>query len=253
MLIKRYNFDTDIQIFNLGDVHRGDNGCNVKLFHKTIKEIKSREQARWVSTGDLLNVALKQSKSDVYKSKPLGEELKLLVEELSEISDKCLGIVESNHHRRFDKEAGMSLDEIICDRLQIPFLGKMGVMNITCGRASYYVVLHHGTGGGRRRGSKTNSTEELGELIPAADVYMEGHTHSFDHFINEVAYIDKKRNLLMYQQSTFVVTGHYLQWEESYAMDWKLRPRPQGSSVVGLKAVDVGKSEYKKIHVELFK
>lgn len=147
----------------------------------------------------------------------------------------------------------MSLDESICSHLKIPFLGKLGIMNITCGRSSYYVVLHHGTGAGKKRGSKTNNTEALSELIPAADLYLEGHTHSFDHFIDEVSYIDRKRGGLVVQQMTFCVTGHFLKWEESYAMDMKLQARPQGSAVCELFESKLGKLSNKKIKCDLFR
>ncbi len=253
MNISQHCFDTDIVIFNIGDVHRGDEGCNTKLFYKVIAEVQRMDNARWVSTGDLLNVALKTSKSDCYKSKPLGQEMKLLEEELKPIASKCLGLVESNHHRRFDLLTGMSLDEQICGRLNIPFLGKLGILNVTCERNTYFIVMHHGTGAGKKRGSKTNSTEALGELIPAADVYMEGHTHSFDHFVDETSYIDRKRGSLVCQESTFVVTGHFLNWEESYAMDMKLPSRPKGSAVIELTASNQGKRSSKKIRVDLFR
>lgn len=242
----------DIRLFNIGDVHRGDEGCNVRLFHKAINEVKNGKNTYWVSTGDLLNVALKTSLSDCYKSKNLAEEFKLIINELSPIAEKCLGLVESNHHRRFDKATGLSLDEQICDKLQIPFLGKLGVINVMCKQAAYYIVMHHGVGSGRKRGAKTNNTAALGELIPGADIYFEGHTHSFDHFIDEVPYIDKKRKLLRYHPASFVVTGHFLEWEASYAMDYKLPPRPQGASFIELTSNTVGNSSNKKVKADLY-
>ena len=125
------------------------------------------------------------------------------------ITDKCLGLVGSNHHGRFDGAVGMSLDGILSDKMKIP-LGKLGIINITCGSASYYVAMHHGGGGGKRRGSKSANLEELGDLLPSADIYMEGHTHTFDSFINEVPYIDKKRGNLKYYKAYFITTWAFL-------------------------------------------
>ncbi len=171
MQIPKYNFDDHILLFNLGDIHRGDHCCNVPLLHKTIKFIQKTPSAYWVSTGDLLNVALKTSLSDSYKSDPLGKEFEALKRELTPISEKCLGLVSSNHHARFERTAGMSLDKLIADTLNIPFLGHTGIINITLGGAAYIIGMHHGLGGGRKRGAKTNNAEEFGVLFPGADIY----------------------------------------------------------------------------------
>ena len=249
MKIPTFKFYSDINIYNLGDVHRGDDACNVALFRKVVNTIAEDDIGWWISTGDLLNVALKTSVSDSSKSKPLGKEFDLLIEELQPIKKRCLGIVDSNHHRRFDRAVGMSLDAVISSHvdLQIPYLGKIGVLNVVCDSAAYYIVLHHGVGFGRKRGSKANNLEELGDIIPSADVYMEGHTHSYDYFINEVPYIDKKRQLLNYHKAHFATTGHFLNWEDSYAQDFKLRPKPQGVAMVTLSANTVGRSAMKSV------
>ena len=228
MDIPKYMFNHDLKLYNLGDVHRGDPAHDNYLWKKIINKVHEDKNARWVSTGDLLNVALKNSKSDVYNSKNLNSEWNLLKKELAPISQKCLGFIKSNHHRRFDKETGLSLDSILADALKIPFLGGMGLIAVQCGRACYYIAMHHGTGGGKKRGSKTNNLETLGEVIPGADLYMEGHTHAFDHFINEVRYIDRKRGGIRQYKATFCVTGHFMEWEDSYAEDMKLIPRPKG-------------------------
>jgi len=75
-------------------------------------------------------------------------------------------------------------------------------------------------------------------------------THAFTSFINEVAYIDKKRNSLQYSQCHFVTTGHYLQWVGSYAQDLKLKPMPVGCSVVELMATGNGRN--KNVKVDFF-
>jgi len=250
MNILTYRFENEIAIVNIGDVHRGDKTCNVPLFLKAIDYIKRYDSVYWVSTGDILNVALKTSVSDCYESMSLEDEYTALIKELSPIKNKCLGIVASNHHRRLKNLAGFNLDRRICEALQIPYLNTLGVLDVVCGRASYYIALHHGVGSGRKRGSKTNSTETLSQLVPGADIYMEGHTHSFDHFINEETYIDKKRQLLTKLNSYFVVTGHFLQYDGSYAQDYKLPPRPQGASIVTLSRRYNGKD--KRVKVEFF-
>lgn len=250
MEIHKTNFDKDIKLVNLGDVHRGDKCCNVDLFHKHIDFIKENEDVYWCSTGDLLNVALKTSLSDVYTSSSLQYEYDAIVEELKPISHKCLGITTSNHTNRFDKAVGMSLDKLVCTALNVPFLNDFGLLNITCGRTSYYVAMHHGCGGGRTRGAKSNELYRLGEVIPGCDLLLQGHTHAFEMFVDETPYIDRKRNKVTYLQSYFVCTGHYLNWEGSYAQKFKMKPAPQGSAMITLGYNQSGIQANKSITVD---
>lgn len=251
MKIRQYNFSGNVRIVNLGDVHRGDSACNDALFRKIIAHIEKDPSCYWVSTGDLLNVALKNSKSDVYSSMSLEDEKNILLKELEPIASKCLSLVASNHHSRFDRETGMSLDALIAGLLNIPYLGGMGIINVTCDRASYYIAMHHGTGGGGARGSKVNSSEKLEGIAAGADLYLDGHTHSYATWQNISQYIDKKRGLLSEQISHFVTTGHFLNWGDSYAVNMKLKPMPQGSSIVELFAAGAGNATYKRIKSDL--
>ena len=156
MQIKQYKFDNTVSVVNFGDIHLGDRCCDKKSVYKVVKEIESDKDTYWLSTGDLLNVALKNSKSDVYSSLSVKEELKELVELIEPIKNKCLGIVGSNHHHRFENEVGLNLDETICALSGIPFLGEVAVIDVTCGSCSYFIALHHGCGGGRSAGAKVN-------------------------------------------------------------------------------------------------
>ncbi len=251
MKITQYTFADSINLYNLGDIHRGDNACNDQLFRKIIGIIEKDPIGYWVSTGDLLNVALKSSKSNVYGSMNLEDEKAVLVQELSIIAKKCLGIVKSNHHARFDREVGMSLDAILCDCLKAPFLGSLGILNITCNRTSYFVAIHHGTGSAKGRGGKATSLEKLALIVPGADLYLEGHSHSYQALYDTAYYIDRKRNLMTEGIAHFCTTGHSLKWDESYAADHKLPPMPQGAAMIELKGCGLGTISNKKIKIDL--
>ena len=70
---------------------------------------------------------------------------------------------------------GMSLELTAIDALNMPFLGFSGLINITLGRASYYVAIHHGIEAGHFCGSKSTNLERLATVYPGADIYLEGH------------------------------------------------------------------------------
>jgi hypothetical protein len=252
MNITQYQFDGDIEVINLGDVHRGDYNCDTNLLNRAIDYIKKKKNCYWISTGDIANVGLSSSVSGSYGSETLNRELQLIANDFEPIADKCLGFVKSNHHNRLDKVAGMSLDEIIADKCNIPFLGAFGIVNLTCGKLSYYMVMHHGVGGGRMRGGKVNNLVRLGEIYPCADLYMEGHTHNYSAIPEGYKYIDRKRNRISEGKSWFICTGHCLKYDRSYGADHKYKPAAPGFAHVKLKGSKVGKQIFKKITSDLF-
>jgi hypothetical protein len=251
MHIPQFKFDDDLVLFNLGDVHRAAPTCDVKAFHKVIEEIHSNPKARWVSTGDLAEVPIRTSKTFDYRAKSLGTELELLEDELEPIAPQCLGFTGSNHHNRLQMLAGLSLDKYMAKQCKLPFLGITGVINITCGACSYYICMHHGVGSGTM-GNKINRARILAHIIPGADVYMTGHTHSYACTPLVEKVIDRKRGLLREFNAQHVTTGHFLKWDSSYAEGMLLEPMPVGSAMLTLHANDRGNYSYKKIGVDLF-
>lgn len=254
MKIPQYNFSNYIDLYNIGDVHRGSSTCDISLLNKTIEKIKNQKNAYWISTGDLLDMPLKNSKSDVYDGMSPEKEFEVIISELSPISNKCLGMVESNHHNRLKRETGMSIDKRICEALGIKnkFLGAIGVIRIMCGNSPYYIAMHHGTGGGRLRGSKTTALNRFEDIVSGADIYCEGHTHAFQFFIDTRNYIDKKRCSWKRHSTYFITTGHFLDYQDSYAQNLKLKEMPKGAAKMTLIDGKTGRYEDKKVLVDLY-
>ena len=248
-MIPVYHFDNDIKIFNLGDIHRGNNNCDTNVLKKNIQRINDNPGFYWVSTGDLLETAIKSSKSSCYEASTPEEELDALSLELKPIRKKCLGFVASNHQNRIKKEVGLSLDKILAERARIPFLGISGIIKVTCGRCSYYIAMHHGAGGGTD-GNKVNRAMKLAQNWLGVDIYLTGHTHSFSYVQDIQNLIDRKRNKTVKINTHHVTTGHYLQYDGSYAEDMGLKAKPIGSAVICLKSGTVGRQKLKRVRVE---
>ena len=92
-MISKHTFDEAVRIYNLGDIHRDSPQCDAKFLHLVIAEIAGNSNARWVSTGDLLDVATRHSVSDVHDAISVQQEADMLALELAPIKDKCLGFV----------------------------------------------------------------------------------------------------------------------------------------------------------------
>ncbi len=251
MKITNHRYDHPVNIYNLGDCHRGDIAFNKPVFDRVVNQILEDENAVWVSTGDMLNVALKTSLSNSYTSLNLDKEMGLLTKELEPIAHKCLGIVGSNHHARFDKAVGMSLDKLLCREMMIPYLGNWGIIKVTCGRLSYFVSMIHGVGGGSLKGGKINNIVRASSVYPCLDLYLSGHVHDYMTTTSVDFYLDRKRDAIVEQTSLYATTGAFLDWSKSYAVRLQYKPGSMGSTMVSLAYSQVGRNSNKKMTVQL--
>jgi hypothetical protein len=249
--IKQFKFDHPVELFLMADIHLGDDLCDRELFAKLIDRIKANDHAYVLGIGDLLNTALKNSKSSVYESTSVQKELDMLCDYLSPIKGKILSTVASNHHQRMRTETGLCLDKVIADRLGIPFDGNIGRLNITCGRLSHYVCTHHGVGGGSQDGGKVNSSQKLLDANPGFNIAVTAHTHTYFTMSSRQLYLDKKRNLMTPLNQVRIGCGHLLLYDNCYAERMLLREKPRGIAVVSLPFNICGNEHLKKYIVRL--
>lgn len=234
MNLKTYTFNNSIKLVNFGDLHIGNKYCDIKGLKKVVDYIKNNDDVYWLSSGDILEVNLKSNKTFDYEGKSLQKEIQEACDLLEPIRQKCLGIVGSNHHKRIERAVGLNLDGMLSRLLSIPYLGVTGFLRIICDGCGYFVCIHHSTGFGRTRGAKANAAKKLNEVFKGYDIYLNGHTHCFQYFIDVDTILDRKHYKNMNINSYIITTGHYLDYRNSYAEEMLLPPAPKGSVIVGL-------------------
>ena len=201
-----------IEIVNLGDIHWGNANCDRKSFIDVINYIKDNPNVYWVSTGDLLEISTKDSKSFDYNASNPQNEFNEMLDILKPISNKCLGFVRSNHHKRIQKSVGIDLDKAIANLLNIPLLGTTGFLRVVVGNCGYFLCLHHGIGGGSKLGSKANNTLQMGINFKGFDVYLSGHNHTNFVHVSLDYVLDRKHYKLIPNPVYYVCAGHFLNY-----------------------------------------
>ena len=112
--MKEFNIKLDcprntFQLMVLGDMHIGDELCDLDLIKETIDYVKRTKDCFVILNGDLINNALKTSKSDSYKEQmTIEEEQDLLIDLLKPIKDKILVMASGNHEYRTSLLAGIN-------------------------------------------------------------------------------------------------------------------------------------------------
>ena len=100
----------NVKLYVLSDVHIGEANMDIQTLKKIIAFIKDTPDCYCILLGDILNTALKTSKSDIYtETLNVMESQKLAVELLTPIKDKILAMTPGNHENRVWREAGVDL------------------------------------------------------------------------------------------------------------------------------------------------
>ena len=170
-----------LNIYPLGDVHIGSKECDLELLKEWVEMVKNDPNGVVVIVGDMMNMGLKNSKSNVYEENltPM-EQKELCYELLSPIADKIIAGCSGNHEYRAVKEVGMNpLYDVFCRlRIEDRYRENVCFIKLTVGKQgknpnTYGVVLTHG---------KSKNKDELWTYsVDGCDCFISGHTHLGTH------------------------------------------------------------------------
>lgn len=178
----------EAEVFVVADYHYADPNSDKDAMRRDISEIASKPNAYCVLAGDLMDCALKSSLGDVYTNLSPMEELTACVEMFGPISHKIIGVVSGNHEARHYKTNGVDMTLLVAKQLGIEsrYSNDTALLFVRLGQDDshahhkrpilYTIYLTHGTGGGRKEGSKIQRLVDLSAIVDA-DIYIMGHTH----------------------------------------------------------------------------
>lgn len=185
MIKKKLPSDVErIRIYPIGDVHLGSKECNIDLFEKWIDTVKNDQWGYAGIVGDMMNMGLKNSKTNVYEEvlNPMQQK-ECLYELLKPIKDKILAGCSGNHEQRSVREVGTNpLYDVFC-RLGIEDVYRENACFIkvslglnkrnTRRQIAYGITLTHG--------STKNKDERFDYAVDNCDLFISGHIHEAYH------------------------------------------------------------------------
>lgn len=216
-----------IKIILLGDLHRGSQQFNEPLFLKTLKFIENNKEYYCILLGDLIDNALKTSKSDCYKATESPQKsAEWLVEKLEPIKDRILACNMGNHEERTEREVGMDLTYWICKSLGIesrysrgPFILYMNVGKKRSNKNKQHIFTlfgTHGASSGITMGSALNKLKTMTNIVSNADIYVMGHTHKPIVSFSKKIMVSTDTKKHYYHEAMLVNGSSFLDYEESY-------------------------------------
>ena len=181
LIRSKFEAEPYINIYPLGDVHLGSKECNMELLTQWVETVAADPLGYVVIVGDMMNMGLKNSRSNVYEEilNP-AEQKELCYRVLNPIADKILAGCSGNHEYRACKEVGMNpLYDVFCRmRIEDRYRENACFIKLTVGKQgknpnTYGLVLTHGK-------SKAKD-ERWTYAVDGCDCFISGHTHLGTH------------------------------------------------------------------------
>jgi hypothetical protein len=180
-----------LKLIPFGDVHRDSDMHADNHWKEFLCYAKAQKNAVFLGMGDYtdgvstserivlnndgLHDTTRTTLADVYKGVT-----KTLVNELSFMRGKMIGMLGGNHYFQF--KDGDTTDHVLAAALNTKFLGVCSFIRLslrfkgTSKKASLDIFAHHGKGGGTSVGGTFNTIEKM-TTTAVADFYLMGHDH----------------------------------------------------------------------------
>lgn len=173
-----------VNVYPLGDAHIGSAQFDKVAFEKWIQMVSDDPHGYVVIIGDLLDIATKTSKTNIWEAAMTPTQQKeYLVEALRPIRDRILGVVPGNHEYRMMREIGVNPLYDVCCKLDIEdaYRENACFIKLGVGRSAkkperpvqYGLVLVHG--------ASKSKHDKFANGIDGADVIFSGHDHNPRH------------------------------------------------------------------------
>ncbi|MHA1400056.1 MAG: metallophosphoesterase [Candidatus Heimdallarchaeaceae archaeon] len=204
-----------------GDFHWGSMACDEKMVKMTL-DFCLDNSIPMLLMGDLIDTGLKSSvgASMYQQSIHPQEQLDEMIALLKPLADAglILGIHKGNHEARVEKDTGIDISKVICNQLGVRYLGSAIWSLFRVGHQNYKIYSMHGSTGSRYIYTKLKAITDISHNFDA-DVIAMGHVHEKAEAIQEVQTLDLKRKAIRVRKKYLIITGHFLNYDNSYAQD----------------------------------
>ncbi len=209
VIVRDYSGQESHRVYPLGDVHLASTMHNAEMWAQWLGYLTDNPDRSLLGTGDFLNSALKDSKSESYDELlTVGASKRLLRKQLEPLAKagRVDALMPGNHEDRIYRAVGDCPILDICDSLDIPYVPASALIVYKVGDQTYDFFVRHGTGNGQ-----SLVTLAKGGAVIHADVYVTGHVHRRavtvdDFFVRDGNRVDRV-------QRYFVSSGSFLSYE----------------------------------------
>jgi predicted phosphodiesterase len=178
----------NVELHIFADEHIGDELCDIERLKARIRHVAETPNAYCVLNGDILDNASRSSIGDIEtRELNIMEQIQKGVELFEPIKRKILCIGNGNHEARAFRKEGIDISKIIAMQLGLGdlYTSTSALLFLRFGKSRnnggaskqlYTVYMLHGSGGGRKEGSKAIRLADMSSIVDA-DIFIHSHTH----------------------------------------------------------------------------
>ena len=233
------------------DEHLGDANCDIKRLLQRIEYVQNTPTAYCILNGEIIDNATRTSIGDIYAQEfnPL-EQLQKAIDIFEPIKDKILCITHGNHENRTYQHEGINLSYLMAKQMGLAerYTPTSAVLFIRLGedanhtketngsgnirKICYTLYVLHGSGGGRKEGSKAIHLADMASIIDC-DLYLHSHVH-LPMIMKQGFYrIDPRNNTVAFVNKLFVNTAANLNYG-GYGEAQAFKPSSKDTPVIYL-------------------
>lgn len=232
-----------VEIIPIGDVHIGDSEVDIKALNNVVKYVLEADNRYVILNGDLMNIALKTSVSDIYGEalSPM-QQVQFVKNVLMPIKDRILALNQGNHEIRTYLTAGIDVTYMLALEMGIQerysensFVLFLKVGESDTSRPSktkqqvYSIFVQHGRGGGRKMGAKVNRLVDMDDIICNADLYIMGHVHTPVN-LPQSTFISDVQNMTITRHTAYYMIHNAFLDFGGYGLTYGFRPTAKSFS-----------------------
>lgn len=216
-----------IRLVPLGDIHVGapEGQCDIKKVVSELNYILKTPDTYMIGMGDFMDSAKKVGRGPNIFMSSLSpqQQYDLILKLFRPLAEKgkIIGLHCGNHEEWITQSTGIQVIYNLCETLGVPFLGYACDITIHVGKQTYLGYSQHGSSSAKMKHTKLGAAiKATGDIF--ADFFLYGHVHQIG--------VQKGGKRLGGKQNKcyYILTGHFLNWEGSYAQAFGMDVGPSG-------------------------
>jgi hypothetical protein len=212
-----------LHIYCLSDTHIGSNVFNEDYFQYALNIIENDPSEKIIYlNGDILEVGSRKVGNSAFTQKVnVNKQLDTAIEYLKPLKKNIHCCTKGNHDSlRIKKDYDFDLNQVLASAFGCESTSQF-IETLNINNQPYTVYCTHGKGSAPKEphlalGKVVRETSHV-----ASNLSFYGHIHRAD-YIQKVAVINGE-----YKRRTFVISGHFLSYKDSYAEEMGLKPVPE--------------------------
>lgn len=221
-----------------GDIHYGHPACDIDRARRN-RDYCLDNDVYMLGMGDYMEAGTRRSVGDSVYQQNLNpqDQLEFFMDFFEPVAEKglLLGLIYGNHEARILKDTSVNVVKLLAKDLDVPYLGSAcwNLFYVGDQPQSYTIYTLHGSSGSRFLHTKLKAVKDVGRTINA-DMIAMGHVHEKAEASTLEQKINKQNRTVEETKQYYILTGHYLNYDDSYAQERGYPIGKQGSPKVKL-------------------